>query len=562
MFNFIRRHQAIALVFILMVCVSFVVFFTPGGQGGSAGGGPGEFGTLNGKPIKQKEFHDAYKDVMIGYRIRSGDWPSDGRSGFNISDEARNRLVIVDALQRNKIHPDDRAVAEWIRPQFTDPSSGEFNQEIFELFTTRILKQGGMDKTDFYRFVGHEIAVQQMVSLAGLPGALVVPAEAEELYRQQNESAAATSVLFSGAKFKDQVPQGPQEIAAYFAQNKAIYRTPERIQVGYVRFDATNYLAEAEVQMNQMTNLTERVDQTFSERGAEAFTGDDDKELSESAAKAQIREDLKQRAALIEAHRAAIELSNHLLDVPYEPDLLDKVAAANGVQSFTTAPFDSREGPSEPDLFASFALQAFKLSMDNPFTPPIRDEAQQAVYVMSFKQKIPSAEPEFDAVRVRVVADYVQRKSREAARTAGRAFYNSLTNGMAQGKTFEELTENPQNGELITLPIFSESTRQVPGLDQRLNIFSLKREAFKLQPGAVSPFTPTSDGGFILRLDSLTPAVDQVVAAELPEFIEDLQRQRRFTAFNEWMRHQIELAGITTPVTEGDSAAAPDAATN
>ena len=48
MFQFIRKHQAIGLIFIGIVIVSFVIFFSPnqGRQDVGAPGGP--IGTING----------------------------------------------------------------------------------------------------------------------------------------------------------------------------------------------------------------------------------------------------------------------------------------------------------------------------------------------------------------------------------------------------------------------------------------------------------------------------------------------------------------------------------
>ena len=57
------------------------------------------------------------------------------------------------------------------------------------------------------------------------------------------------------------------------------------------------------------------------------------------------------------------------------------------------------------------------------------------MYVIAFNKKLPSEIPTLDQIRDQVVKDYRYSQALNLARKAGTDFYQTLTNGLAQGKT-------------------------------------------------------------------------------------------------------------------------------
>src|SRR5205814_4371924 len=115
------------------------------------------------------------------------------------------------------------------------------------------------------------------------------------------------------------------------------------------------------------------------------------------------------------------------------------------------------------------------------------------------KQKIPSEVQPLEVVREKVTAEFRQRQATEAARKAGQAFYSTLTNGLAQQKTFPAVCLEA-NVISQTLPPFGLSTRSLPPeWEGRLDLSLLKDMAFNLSPGGTSRFEVTRDGGLIVH---------------------------------------------------------------
>jgi hypothetical protein len=181
------------------------------------------------------------------------------------------------------------------------------------------------------------------------------------------------------------------------------------------------------------------------------------------------------------------------------------------------------------------------LTADMPFSDPV--VATNAVYVLGLKRKIPSENPPLETIQARVTEDYRQSRALELARQAGRAFHQSLTNGLAQGKTFEAICAEA-NVSPVTLPAFSQSTRFLPELENRVSLVAIKNVTTDLGPGQATRFSEARDGGFVALVTARTPVAEAKVKSELPAFMEELREERQYLAFNEWFRRERDAAGM------------------
>jgi len=160
-------------------------------------------------------------------------------------------------------------------------------------------------------------------------------------------------------------------------------------------------------------------------------------------------------AARARANAFATELFNREL----RPESLATLAIESNLTVRVSAPFDLETGPKDLDAGPSFAKSAFSLSPTNePFAGPLAGE--DAIYVIAYNKRIASEVPTLDQVRERVVADYKYAQALNQARQAGQAFYQTLTNGLAQGKAFSALCAEAKFKPL-EVPPFSLSTRSL-----------------------------------------------------------------------------------------------------
>jgi hypothetical protein len=211
----------------------------------------------------------------------------------------------------------------------------------------------------------------------------------------------------------------------------------------------------------------------------------------------------------------------------------------------TTAPFAAETGPLEFTAPEGFAKTAFALTPDEPFANPI--VTTNGVYVIALARQLPSEIPAFEDIRTQVTQDFQMQQATTLAREAGTNFFIKLTVSMAAGKSFAA-TCAADGLQPQVLPPFSISTRELPALGDRAELNQVKQAAFTTAVGHTSNFQETSDGGFILFVESQLPVDQAVMNADLPQFTESLRRSRENEAFNEWLRTEAGRALRDTPV--------------
>jgi len=552
MIGTIRKHaQWLWLFLIAAVIVSFVIYFTPTVTRGSRFGGRREtFGMMNGRPIPRQQYVEAWMEVQLAFFMNYYTWPERAemkKFRFNLQRETSDRLLLLDKLRELNIRVDEGAMADWIMAHFADPKMPGSAKATYQGFVQQELPRHNISAADFQRFIEHQIGIEHLVAVASIPGKLVTPREAAELYREENEKVDAQAVVFSATNFLSSVKLEPAALAQFYTNRQSFYRIPERVQVACVKFPATNYLAQADQALAKMTNLAAEIEQRYRSSGPGFFTDTNGQVLPPELARARIKQEFRDLQALFAAHREAALFATDLEKIqPVKAENLKNLAAAKGLVCLNPEPFDE-DGPPGMKAGAAFAQAAFKLNPDRPFSPPTR--AEDAIYLMALKRKLPSEVPALETIRASVTEDYMREQARQLARQAGTNFHALLTNRLAQGGTFAEACAALKVVP-INLPRFSANTRNLPDLDRRLDLSSVKTTAAALPAGKTSELVNTYDGGFVLHVKSRTPVAEAEVKKELPQFLADLRQAQRLRSFYEWFAKQRELSRIDTGIRE------------
>jgi len=556
MLNHIRRHQKwLWFVISASVIISFVWYFGPSQRAARAGGGGGmgdvAVGEINGHPISASTFKNTRKEAFLQYYLQNGQWPEDSefmRQYDPIGRETRSRLVLLDKLKEYDIQVSDPAVADWISTVFQDRKTKQFHMADYDRFIAQ-LETKGFSRHDFEQFARHQVGISHLVALAGAPGKMVPPQAAEQQFRQEHEKAAVKLVAFNSSNFLARVDASPEKIATYYTNRAANYRLPERIQLSYVEFPASNYTAQADQQMASLTNLNQRIDAEYQRRGASFFTDVNNNPLTPEAAKAKLREEMKHDAEMLEARKAAIEFATALekmevkTNSPNPAENLENLASAKNLQPKVTEPFAQGDEPKGVNVPAQFSRIAFSLTAEEPnITEPVVGET--AAYVFAFKRRVPSALPPLEAIKDQVTEDYRRSEALRLTREAGQAFATAATNAVASGKSFEAVAKELGYNLTDVAQFPRDSHASIEGLPPQVDPASLRNTAFNLQPGHASGYIPGRDGGYVLFVEKFIPASDEEVKKELPEFVEELRRRQASEAFNEWFTKQSQAANL------------------
>lgn len=527
MFAHIRKHQKWLLgLIVIVVGISFVVFFTPNVQYGNLDffGGGNAVGWIAGRPVAEKEFRETYQETMLSFG---------GRQGVNYEQAAANRLLLLEKAKERGIEVSEEASAKWIVNEFKDPETNEFRREYYDNFATNLLPRYGMNKGDLQRFARNQVVIGQLQELTGLAGELVTPQEAERLYREQNLQANAQAVFFSSGDYVN-LGESLEGLEAFYTNRMALYREPEKRRIHYLEFASTNYLAEAKERLTESTNLAEMIGGIYLEKGTNSFTKDG-AVLSEEEAKEQIQQQEFKKVGQEIAKEKAEELAEELFDIePMKAENLPELAAAKGYTAKVSEPFAADQAV--PGIGDSYELTGLVFQLTEiPFTRAFH--TADGTYLVALHSVLPSEVPPLEEIRGQVQIDFYEQKSLENAREAAATFHISLTNGLTQAKAFETLCKEAGH-EPVQMPLFSQSSRTLAGADPRANLYLLQSLAFDLEVGKVSRVSQTEDGAMILFVHSFIEAKEEQVKKELPDYAKILRQRRRSEAFGAWFQEE------------------------
>ena len=437
MIGTIRKHSK--WLWALIIVVTIITFVFWGSQpSGQDGGGQGNFGSIKGHNITQDEFAAAYREVELHYFYNNGQWPDrdSRRMGFDVDRETYFRLLFIQKQKELKITVSDEAVAALGDHLLRNLNRG--NPVPLDDFVAQIRQTPRPDGTGLHALPppqpghpangGHRERQQQAYH----------PQEIRSLYEREHQEMSVQPVFFFASNHLSRVTVTPDEFTRFYTNQMARYHLPERVQVSYVAFAASNFMAEAAHAMSLVTNLEERIEATYLQFGTNTFK--DAKTPAE--AKAKIRQLMLEQQALLAARKKANDFATALYEMqPAKIGNLAKLAAERGLAVQTSEPFNRDEPPAELKVGPAFAKAAFGLTDDEPIVGPL--PGGDAVYEIELAKRFPAENPPLDKVREKVMADCKLFQAIQQARTAGAAFHAQATNSLAKGRSFAESPNRP-----------------------------------------------------------------------------------------------------------------------
>src|SRR5581483_10640709 len=402
MFGTFRRHQNwIMLAVAAVVIVTFIAYFNPASKSGNRnrGSSGGYNGMINGRPIADDELEDAIREVALGYLL---DRQRVDQTSVQTRFEAIKMLFLAKKEEELGINVGPEAAAAYADRYIL---RGQLKRD---QVLTQLLQPAGFTEDDFARFLRHQAGLRQLVALEGLAGSMTTPAEAEIIYVSESRELASSLVFFPYSNYLSKVSYSNTDLVQYFNSSMSNYAIPEKMVVNYVKFNVTNYLADAK---NTLTNLEDLVTRMSDEAGTNLPPGTKTPE----EAKAKYREELLRSAALQMAAQKANDFAMHVDSKRQEAgtNALEAEAKSEGLTVETTPPFD-QSGPKGMNVPPGFVMTAFHLDPQQaPFSGRI--PAEDGAYVIGFKERIPLKIPTLDEVKDKVTADFKEEKAREQA---------------------------------------------------------------------------------------------------------------------------------------------------
>jgi hypothetical protein len=530
MIGTIRKHSKwLWLVIIVATVISFV-FWGAAPSRMTRGGGEyasGDLGSIYGHKVTP----DAYRNAQIGfylfYWFRTGEWPDKNPefAGAELVRQVYVRLMLAQKANDLGIYvSDDQVVTaanEVLRSIGRDGRAVSLSE-----FVKQVLQPNNLTAGDFENYVRQSLIMQQLQQAIGLTGDLITPQEATAAYQRDHQELSAQIVLFSASNYLSSVTVTPAAVAQFYTNYLAEYRLPDRVQVSYVAFELTNYLAQAKAEWAK-TNFDTVVEDYFRQVGANY-----ENSKSPAEAKDKIREELIRTRAGSDARKEANAFASAVFSQePARPENLGAVARQKELLVHVTAPFAGKFGPEEFSAPPGFTKAAFALTPEEPFAGPIAGPT--TAYVLAFNKQLPSEIPSLDKIRERVTREYQLQEATLLARRAGTNFVHTLT-GMTANRGFASLCVTAGLQPQV-LPAFSLSTQELPELGERAELNRLKQAVFTTPVGKTSDFVATSDGGFVVYVQSRLPIDQAKMNTDLAQYTTALRRERQDEVFSHWI---------------------------
>ena len=529
MFGTIRRHQAWLWWIIGGVTVISFVFLGPSSCNDLKMGGVGRatLGTIGDHTITQDELAKAKRELIFTHFLSTGRLP-DNADEPNLNHDALVRLFLLSKEKQMGITVSQESLGEAGRNflrTYVGPSVS------LDAFVDQALKPKGFDETDLENLLTHELAMQQLIAVAGLSGKLVTPGEADTLYREEHQEVSCSMVLLSVSNYLPTVSVTNPALMQFYTNRMAEYREPARVMVNYVKFNVTNYFAQT---IKAMSNLDTAVDAEVKKMGTNLFSHTKTPEESRAA----VRDFIVRTNAMILARRDATDFANELDGMqPKKPENIETLAKQKKLAVNTTDPFDEVQGPKDLDVLYNFSRVAFQLTPEEPFG--ISQPEHDGIYVLGYKKQIASYVPPYKEVSDKVIADFKLVQGSFMLQQVVTNVYHNLTNGMGQGKSFTILTAQ-MSLKTESLPPFSLSTPQsLPeSIEEKVSLKALRQAAFSTEVGQVSYPGRAQNGAFLLYVEKKLPVDEVKLQAELPAFLANVRQGRQMDAFNQWFQGQ------------------------
>jgi hypothetical protein len=546
MFGTIRKHQTwLWAVIITLTIISFVFFFSPYSKFNDSRRAAGNFGSINGERITQDDFYRAYKEICLRTFVTTGQWPDEEakKQGGDVERETYQWLLLVQKQKQLGVHVNTDVLAQSAKAMMGQLERAKVIPSP-DVFLSQVLPRNGYGIDDFERFVRHYMGVQELIAVVGVAGRVITPQEIRDLYTREHQELSAAAVFFSASNYLAGVAAPADTVTQFYTNRQAVYRIPERVQVSYVRFDLTNFAAEANQELAKITNMDLQIEEMYRQHGSNFLNEAKARTLEE--AKTKIRDNERKRMEMTLATKKAREFATVLADMqPTSLTNLNTLAKEKGLAVRMTTPFDLRDGPKDLDVGQDFAEKAFKRTADEPFAGPIL--GMDGVYVLAVNQKIPSEIPPLVQIRDQVERDYKLSQALNLARKAGMEFYQTLTNDLAKGKTVAAICAEAKV-KLVDLPPFSLSTRSLPEVEEYLPMNQFKQIAFATPVGKPSPFQMTAAGGVVVYLKAKLPLDEATMNANMTAFANAVRQSRQNEVFNEWFNQEARKGLRDTPL--------------
>ena len=563
MFGTVRKHsQPLWIVIIIMVVISFVVYFTPGydpfeNQGGTATEADAELSFARQQVLLEQAMTMSQQfrgflppslnaQVLAG-QFRDQDLNRDGEVDVSGLDYAAHmRLLRLRKAKDLGIRASDNMVKARLELMFSNPNDQKFSQDAYTGFLTQyrnagLLGSGDSGEEQFQELIREQITFQQLDNLMTRSVGFFTDEATADQQAMDNKLYTAQAVFFSTSNRTDSVTNFASIATNFYPTLIDQYFVQPKRQVAYVLFPVAPYLEDAEKEIKLDDLVKERVDKHMnSTNSVDHFTDANGTKLvagaALDAAYSEVRKTQQSSLDAITLPKAKVpttELRKALFGGEQSEWIIDQLYAKAKAQGLEVQSATTDRANAEALLPQALVDAVFGLNLQpGQLSTSAVEVAGEGYYVWGLEKLIEGRPRNYeeltDEEKAEVKEAFIAAEVKKLASEEGNDYRDTLAELRSEGESVEDLL-NDSKQTVISLPAMTLSATDVnatalEGLATVTEIQSvignLERENRSLaKPNWLSSYNPASTegvGGFIVHVskveDGAAPSTENLRA--------------------------------------------------
>jgi parvulin-like peptidyl-prolyl isomerase len=330
-------------------------------------------------------------------------------------------------------------------------------------------------------------------------GVSVPETEVKTNYDQAYGKCFASVIRVRASDFTKEIKVTDEDIQKYFESHKNALKTDEKRKVEFAALALTEEQRKlkGKERVEPLQKLADRANdlsQALTEKGAD---------FHQIAAKFQL----------------SIESTGEFTQAATDPKLKD------------------------PQLSAA----AFQLTSQDPNSEPI--QGQDGFYILHLAGLTEARPLTLEEAKPKIVEAIKSSRTREMAANQGAKAAHDLREGLRAGEPLPSVCQkaNVKAEKIEPFTLMDEVDPKAPAAaakNKPPDFLAIKNAIAQLQPGEVSEFFPSEDGGIIVVLEKREPPDEAKYQASKASFEQRILSSKRDLVFYDWLRERQREAGM------------------
>lgn len=501
MMRLLRKHRDWLMIVIAILALPFVFYFVQKPDYGRMKSG--EFARVYDHSISDVEAQRDSRLFGLARALGMIDFLRDLTAGASGAEQATGEFIINLTILRHEaeqlgIRPGEAEVVDLVRnlPAFRGPNG--FDPKKYEEFTGEMLGPNGFTEAQLEDLARDDLSLKKIKEL--LSAAVSLPeaeskSEYEELYGKNFVSVVRLNI----ADFAKDVKVNDDDARKYYDSHKEEFQSEEKRKIDLVSFALTNEQKKltGKDRVDLLTKLQDRANdfsQALLEKGAD---------FHQVASKFQ----------------TPVATTGDFSTKSPDPKLKDK-----------------------PKVISA----AFQLSQKDPTSDLIEEE--DGYYIVHLVGTTPARPLTFDEAKPKIADTLKTQRAREQLSMKGVQLVHDLRDAAKANQPLAPVCQKDgvklEKLDPFALAEDAEVSPNDKPKAEPADLNSIKNGVAQSQPGDVSEFMPTQDGGLIVALEKREPPDPAKYQQGKAAFAERYLKGKREIVFFEWLRERQQAAGL------------------